>query len=130
MNNQKKRLKIILTQFKGNQKEFGETIGKSKQTISGWLSGRFPIPEDAAITIEMVHGFRREWILSGNLPMRTSHTNFRMANPYNEAEINLFKKILSNKPLRELLIILSNLPKNEFQLARTLLLSLVRKHSK
>ncbi|EKR89763.1 hypothetical protein LEP1GSC163_0094 [Leptospira santarosai str. CBC379] len=37
MNEQKKRLKTIFLSFKGNQREFGNTIGKSKQTISGWL---------------------------------------------------------------------------------------------
>ncbi|TGK23447.1 transcriptional regulator [Leptospira stimsonii] len=124
MNNQKKRLKIILSHFKGNQKEFGETIGKSKQTISGWISGRFPIPEDAAITIEMVHGFRREWILNGQNPERVTRTNFRTSIPDIEAEIFLFKKILANKGLRELLIILSKLHKEEFRLARKVILSL------
>lgn len=68
----KKRLKTILLDFKGNQREFGVTIGKSKQTISGWLSGRFPIPEDAAITIEMVHGYRRQWLLEEELPEKVT----------------------------------------------------------
>ncbi|RHX85415.1 transcriptional regulator [Leptospira stimsonii] len=128
MNTQKKRIKIILSCFKGNQKEFGETIGKSKQTISGWASGRFPIPENAAITIELVHGYRREWILKGQNPERVTRFNQRRVIQDTNVEISILRKFLSNKSLRELLMILSRLSRNEFRLAQKVILSLGKKN--
>ncbi|MFE1938351.1 transcriptional regulator [Leptospira kirschneri] len=126
MSEQKKRLKTILLDFKGNQREFGVTIGKSKQTISGWLSGRFPIPEDAAITIEMVHGYRRQWLLEGILPekvirqIQTSRTKTKEF----ELEKTLLKKITSKEGLPKMIEILTVLPKKEFEIAQRLIFSL------
>ncbi|AYV57559.1 transcriptional regulator [Leptospira kmetyi] len=130
MNEQKDRLKTILSDFKGNQKEFGETIGKSKQTISGWMSGRFPIPEDAAITIEMVHGYRREWILTGDLPSKISYQGYREKIADIDAESNLLRKIRSNKKLKDLVEVLAALPKKDFEIANKLILSLAKEDSK
>ncbi|RHX84740.1 transcriptional regulator [Leptospira stimsonii] len=116
MEEQNKRLKIILSHFGGNQTEFGKTISKSKQTISSWLSGRFTIPEDSAIIIEMVHGFRREWILRGESPQRVP--DFLSRN--NE----LIKSIDSKKGLRELVELLMRLSKKEYEIAQKLLIGL------
>ncbi|MBM9500564.1 transcriptional regulator [Leptospira sp. 201903071] len=126
MNEQKKRLKIILNHFEGNQTEFGKTIGKSKQTVSGWLSGRFPIPEDAAITIEMVHGFRREWTLRGENPERIPKPGFQSKLNKHELNSEVLKKISTNKVLKELIETLSDLPKKEFEIARRLISSLTK----
>ncbi|EKR66678.1 putative bacteriophage CI repressor protein [Leptospira weilii str. 2006001853] len=123
MNEQKKRLQTILLSFKGNQREFGDTIGKSKQTISGWLSGRFPIPEDAAITIEMVHGYRREWLLEGKLPEKVA----LRAKMKIEFEPTLLKKITSKEGLPKMVEILAILPKKEFEIAQKLIFSLAKK---
>ncbi|EMY16232.1 putative bacteriophage CI repressor protein [Leptospira weilii str. Ecochallenge] len=123
MDEQKKRLQTILLSFKGNQREFGDTIGKSKQTISGWLSGRFPIPEDAAITIEMVHGYRREWLLEGKLPEKVAlRTKMKV-----EFESTLLKKITSKEGLPKMVEILAILPKKEFEIAQKLIFSLAKK---
>ncbi|TGL81446.1 transcriptional regulator [Leptospira yasudae] len=129
MKDQKKRLKIILSQFKGNQTDFGLTIGKSKQTISGWLSGRFPIPEDAAITIEMVHGFKREWVLKGELPEKVSRSNSYLKSEAFGIDSSLLKKIASNQNLQELIEILSKLPKKDFEIVRKFLLGYVKEDS-
>ncbi|EMJ62515.1 MULTISPECIES: transcriptional regulator [Leptospira] len=123
MDEQKKRLQTILLSFKGNQREFGDTIGKSKQTISGWLSGRFPIPEDAAITIEMVHGYRREWLLEGKLPEKVA----LRAKMKVEFEPTLLKKITSKEGLPKMVEILAILPKKEFEIAQKLIFSLAKK---
>ncbi|EMN91761.1 transcriptional regulator [Leptospira weilii] len=123
MDEQKKRLQTILLSFKGNQREFGDTIGKSKQTISGWLSGRFPIPEDAAITIEMVHGYRREWLLEGKLPEKVA----LRAKMKIEFEPTLLKKITSKEGLPKMVEILAILPKKEFEIAQKLIFSLAKK---
>ncbi|ASV12645.1 helix-turn-helix domain-containing protein [Leptospira santarosai] len=127
MNEQKKRLKTILLSFKGNQREFGNTIGKSKQTISGWLSGRFPIPEDAAITIEMVHGYRREWLLEGKLPEKVGLQQTFRTKMKVECEPILLKKITSKKGLPKMIEILAILPKKEFEIAQKLIFSLAKK---
>ncbi|RHX90196.1 transcriptional regulator [Leptospira yasudae] len=129
MKDQKKRLKIILSQFKGNQTDFGLTIGKSKQTISGWLSGRFPIPEDAAITIEMVHGFKREWVLKGELPEKISRSNSYSKPEAFDIDSSLLKKIASNQNLKELIEILSKLPKKDFEIVRKFVLGYVKEDS-
>lgn len=133
MNEQRKRFEIILAHFDGNQTEFGKTIGKSKQTISGWLSGRFPIPEDSAITIEMVHGYRREWILRGESPQRTSRYAAReplLSENEKTKDTILLKQIESKKGLRDLIEILAGLSKKEFEIARKLLLGLSEEDSK
>ncbi|EMJ95754.1 bacteriophage CI repressor protein [Leptospira alstonii] len=128
MSEQKKRLKTILLSFKGNQSEFGNTIGKSKQTISGWLSGRFPVPEDAAITIEMVHGYRREWLLEGKLPKKVARQRIsRIKTKEIEFEAVLLKKITAKEGLSKMIEILAILPKKEFEIAQKLILSLAKK---
>lgn len=115
--------------FKGNQKEFGNTIGKSKQTISGWISGRFPIPEDAAITIEMVHGYRREWLLEGKLPEKVARQQQILRTKKKEIEFEaiLLKKITSKEGLSKMIEILAILPKKEFEIAQKLIFSLAKK---
>ncbi|MGJ4754348.1 transcriptional regulator [Leptospira kmetyi] len=130
MNEQKERLKTIISKFKGNQREFGFTIGKSKQTISGWLSGRFPIPEDAAITIEMVHGYRREWILRGEMPSRVSHQGFQAKIANIDTEAALLRKIASNKKLQDIVEILTTLSKRELEIAYRLIETLSSKDTK
>ncbi|MBE8364688.1 hypothetical protein [Leptospira borgpetersenii] len=127
MDEQKKRLQTILLSFKGNQREFGGTIGKSKQTISGWLSGRFPIPEDAAITIEMVHGYRREWLLEGKLPEKVTLPRTLRTKMKVEFETTLLKKITSKEGLPKMIEILAILPKKEFEIVQKLIFSLAKK---
>ncbi|MBM9502913.1 transcriptional regulator [Leptospira sp. 201903071] len=119
MKEQNKRLKTILSHFGGNQTEFGRTIGKSKQTISGWLSGRFTLPEDSAIVIEMVHGFRREWILRGESPQRVPDFLRERA-----SDNELIKRIDSKKGLRESIEVLAGLSKKEYEIAQKLLIGL------
>ncbi|MCG6192205.1 transcriptional regulator [Leptospira sp. FAT2] len=130
MNQQKERLKIIISKFKGNQREFGFTIGKSKQTISGWLSGRFPVPEDAAITIEMVHGYRREWILRGEMPSKVSHKGLQAKIASIDTEVALLRKIASNRKLQDIIEILTTLSKRELEIAYRLIESLTDKDTK
>ncbi len=52
------------------QAQVAQEIGKSQQTISRYISGEITITESIAILLEEKFGYRKEWILSGELPKK------------------------------------------------------------
>lgn len=67
------RFKLIFSELKAdgwNQVKFGEAIGKTQQTVSRYLTGEIEPNEAIAIIIEAKFGYRKEWILKGELPKK------------------------------------------------------------
>ncbi|GBF44475.1 hypothetical protein LPTSP2_37780 [Leptospira ellinghausenii] len=67
------RIREILTELKNDgytQSSFAEELGKDQGTVSKWLNGKMDVPESIAIIIEAKFGYRKEWILNGDLPKK------------------------------------------------------------
>lgn len=108
------RFKLIFSELKAdgwNQVKFGEAIGKTQQTVSRYLTGEIEPNEAIAIIIEAKFGYRKEWILKGELPKKIDHKK-------ELAEVSRIAKQgrdLDLVPeLRDLLDSIMKLPKDEY----------------
>ncbi|TGM22012.1 helix-turn-helix domain-containing protein [Leptospira meyeri] len=67
------RIREIVTDLKKEgytQTSFAEELGRDQGTVSKWLNGKLDVPESIAIIIEAKFGYRKEWILTGELPKK------------------------------------------------------------
>ncbi|MCW7475535.1 helix-turn-helix domain-containing protein [Leptospira levettii] len=108
------RIREILTELKNDgytQSSFAEELGKDQGTVSKWLNGKMDVPESIAIIIEAKFGYRKEWILKGELPKKIDHKK-------ELAEVSRIAKQgrdLDLVPeLRDLLDSIMKLPKDEY----------------
>lgn len=65
------RIRFLREETGLNQVEFGARVGVKQTTISGWESGRIVPNESAVLNICRTFGVRREWLLTGEEPMRS-----------------------------------------------------------
>ncbi|MDI7219378.1 helix-turn-helix transcriptional regulator [Leptospira santarosai] len=77
MNTPGERVKYIRTEGTGqkfNQDEFASSIGISQEFLSQIENNKRDLTDRTALTIELKHGFRKEWTLTGIGPQKkTSH---------------------------------------------------------
>lgn len=67
------RIREIVSELKEKgytQISLANELGRDQGTISKWLNGRLEVPESIAMLIESKFGYRKEWILNGELPKK------------------------------------------------------------
>jgi transcriptional regulator with XRE-family HTH domain len=117
------RIKIIFSEIKPDgysQVKFAEAIGKTQQTVSRYLSGEILPNESVALLIESKFGYRKEWILNGDLPKKLDESILK-------AEIKSTQKLIQDinsvPEIRDLLPKIRKLKSDDYNA----LLAIIRK---
>lgn len=121
------RFKQIFSELKTEgvtQVKFGEAIGKTQQTISRYLSGEILPNEAVALLIESKYGYRKEWILNGELPKKID----RAAVLGEVARISKQGRDLDKVPeIRDALPNIIKLKNDEYQMLVALIYKFIKK---
>lgn len=108
------RIREIVTELKKEgytQTSFAEELGRDQGAVSKWLNGKLEVPESIAIIIEAKFGYRKEWILSGELPKKID----RKQELAEVARIAKQGRDLDSIPeIRDLLPDIKKLPQDEY----------------
>ncbi|TGK14032.1 hypothetical protein EHO60_01430 [Leptospira fletcheri] len=121
------RFQYILNNFDGTQEEFGRTIRKSRQLIGAYAAGKRTIPEATALVIELVHGYSKEWLLSGvgiekadvlNNPIKALHQK--------DSDRRLIQKINAKEGIIEVVEDLMQLSSNDLETIHRAIKSLIK----
>lgn len=72
MNEQLARLQSIWEQSGMNQTQFARSLGLSQPAFSRMFTRDAPVSRVLAQSCELVHGFRADWILTGEGPKRAA----------------------------------------------------------
>jgi len=101
-----------------------QALGKDSGTLSRWLSGKRAISESMALLIESKFGYRKEWILTGELPKKID----RAAILGEVARISKQGRDLDKVPeIRDALPNIIKLKSDEYQMLVALIYKFIKK---
>lgn len=65
------RIRALRKETGQNQTEFGSKVGVAQNSVSAWEKDKIVPSEPTILTICRTFGVRREWLLTGEEPMRS-----------------------------------------------------------
>lgn len=107
------RLEMVMKETGVNQARLSELTGIRQSSISDYLTGKYSPKQDKIITIANKLQVNASWLMGYDDNKQSKKTS---AIPYTDPEVLRYASILKRTPsLRELVDLLSELPKKDLQ---------------
>ncbi|TGN13491.1 XRE family transcriptional regulator [Leptospira bandrabouensis] len=91
------------------QVKIAEALGISQASVSGYIRGEHEISPPVAALMEIRFGYRKEWLLNGELPKKVDQISKKAVSE----DVEFARKILKDPELKEILQAILELKKSE-----------------
>ncbi|CAE14790.1 unnamed protein product [Leptospira phage LE1] len=91
------------------QVKIAEALGISQASVSGYIRGEHEISPPVAALMEIRFGYRKEWLLNGELPKKVDQISKKAVSE----DVEFARKILKDPELKEILHAILDLKKAE-----------------
>lgn len=81
------------------QVKIAEALGISQASVSGYIRGEHDISPPVAALMEIRFGYRKEWLLNGELPKKVDQISKKSVSE----DVEFARKILKDPELKEIL---------------------------
>lgn len=81
------------------QVKIAEALGISQASVSGYIRGEHEISPPVAALMEIRFGYRKEWLLNGELPKKVDQISKKAVSE----DVEFARKILKDPELKEIL---------------------------
>ncbi|TGL75413.1 helix-turn-helix domain-containing protein [Leptospira levettii] len=112
MTNVRERLFEVFSELKNEghtQVKIAEALGITQGAISAYIRGDSQISSPVATLIEIRFGYRKEWLLNGELPKKVDQISKKAVSE----DVEFARKILKDPELKEILQAILDLKKAE-----------------